>query len=109
MVDTDVVFRKVENIQRCLKRIRDVTGLNPEKLDSLDVQDVFVLNLQRAIQSALDLAAHVVASEGLGMPASLKENFSMLKNAGIVPEGLSKSMESHGGFQKHCDPRVRGH
>ncbi|MBM2841790.1 MAG: hypothetical protein HW412_2318 [Bacteroidetes bacterium] len=99
MVDNDVVFRKVGNIQRCLKRIRDVTGLNPASFDNLDVQDVFVLNLQRAIQSALDLAAHIVASEGLGLPSNLKENFSLLKNSGIIPGDLSTSMERMVGFR----------
>jgi uncharacterized protein YutE (UPF0331/DUF86 family) len=99
MVDRDVVLRKVGNIQRCLKRIREVTGLKPESLDGLDVQDVFVLNLQRAAQSALDLAAHVVASEGLGLPANLKENFSLLKTAGIISEDLAQSMERMVGFR----------
>ena len=93
MVDKDIVFRKVENIQRCLSRIRDVTGLKPERLDNLDAQDVFVLNLQRAVQSALDLAAHVIASEGLGLPSSLKENFSLLHKAGIISSDLSERLQ----------------
>jgi uncharacterized protein YutE (UPF0331/DUF86 family) len=93
MVDNDVVLRKVGNIQRCLKRIRDVTGLRPESLDNLDAQDVFVLNLQRAVQSALDLAAHVIASEGLGLPSSLKENFSLLQKAGIISADLSERLQ----------------
>jgi uncharacterized protein YutE (UPF0331/DUF86 family) len=93
MVDNDVVLRKVGNIQRCLKRIRDVTGLRPESLDNLDAQDVFVLNLQRAVQSSLDLAAHVIASEGLGLPSSLKENFSLLQKAGIISADLSDRLQ----------------
>lgn len=93
MVDNDVVLRKVGNIQRWLKRIRDVTGLRPESLDNLDAQDVFVLNLQRAVQSSLDLAAHVIASEGLGLPSSLKENFSLLQKSGIVSADLSERLQ----------------
>ena len=99
MVDSDVVFMKVGNIQRCLKRIRDVTALKAESLDNPDIQDVFVLNLQRTIQSSLDLAAHVVASEGLGLPSSLKENFSLLQNSGVISEDLSMSMQRMVGFR----------
>lgn len=99
MVDRDVVYGKVTNIQNCLRRIRDVTGLNPDRLDDIDVQDVFVLNLQRAVQSALDLAAHVIATEGLGQPASLRESFVLLHKTGIIDEPLAKSLAAMVGFR----------
>jgi hypothetical protein len=50
MVDKDVVLAKSAAIQKCLKRIIEVTGLDPGQLDDQDIQDIFVLNLQRAIQ-----------------------------------------------------------
>ena len=75
MVDRDVVFAKINAIQRCLKRIKDVTNLDPETLENLDIQEIVILNLQRAIQSSIDLAAHIVADEGLGLPQELRENF----------------------------------
>jgi hypothetical protein len=45
MPDEDVVLAKVAAIQRCLRRIKDVTGLDPARLEELDAQDIFVLNL----------------------------------------------------------------
>ena len=42
MVDRDILIEKVSIIQRCLKRINDVTGLSVSSLDSVDVQDIFV-------------------------------------------------------------------
>lgn len=84
MPDRDIVFAKVATVQRCLKRIRDVTGLKPDTLNELNVQDIFVLNLQRAVQATIDLATHIVASEGLGIPDILKGNFLLLENAGII-------------------------
>jgi len=66
MIDKDVAIAKIDSIQRCLKRIKDVTDFDPESLESLDIQEIVILNLQRAIQSAIDLAAHVVAEEGWG-------------------------------------------
>jgi uncharacterized protein YutE (UPF0331/DUF86 family) len=99
MPDQDVVLGKVSNIQRCLRRIRDVTQLDTQSLASLDVQDIFVLNLQRAVQSTIDLAAHVIASEGLGLPATMKEHFLMLQRAGIISEFLANKMNSMVGFR----------
>jgi uncharacterized protein YutE (UPF0331/DUF86 family) len=97
--DRDVVLAKIAAIQKSLKRIKEVTGLDPERLDELDTQDIFVLNLQRAIQSAIDLATHVVASEGLGIPDTIRGNFVLLENAKIITKALSKKMQSMVGFR----------
>ncbi len=99
MPDRDVVLAKVTATQKCLRRIKDATGLDPDRLDDLDVQDIFVLNLQRAIQSAIDLATHVVASEGLGIPDTVRGNFVLLENARIITKTLSRKMQLMVGFR----------
>jgi len=99
MPDRDVVLSKVAAIQRCLRRIKDVTGLDSARLGDLDVQDIFVLNLQRAIQSSVDLATHVIASEGLGISDTVRGNFVLLENAKIISKVLSKKMQSMVGFR----------
>ena len=99
MPDRDVVLAKVATVQRCLRRIEDVTGLDAARLDDLDVQDIFVLNLQRAIQSSIDLATHVIASEGLGIADTVGGSFVLLANAKIITKTLSKKMRSMVGFR----------
>ena len=99
MPDRDVVLAKIAAIQKCLRRIKDVTDLNPDRLEELDIQDIFVLNLQRAIQSAIDLATHVIASEGLGISDTVRGNFVLLRNAKIITQSLSKKMQSMVGFR----------
>ncbi|MGA9405720.1 MAG: DUF86 domain-containing protein [Bacteroidota bacterium] len=99
MVDRDVVQAKIAIIQRCLKRIKNVTGLDPTRLDDLDTQDIFALNLQRAVQATIDLAAHVVGAEGLGVPQDLRENFRLLVNNRIISQDLCARMEKMVGFR----------
>lgn len=99
MIDRDLVFEKVSNIRRCLRRIKQTTSLMPDSLTDINVQDIFVLNLQRAVQSVIDLAAHVVTSEDLGLPASLRDNFRLMNEAGIIDEKLKQHMESMVGFR----------
>jgi len=99
MPDKDVVLAKVAAIQRCLRRIKDVTGLDPARLEELNVQDIFVLNLQRTIQSAIDLGTHIIASEGLGIPETIRGNFILLERAKIITKTLSKRMQSMVGFR----------
>ena len=99
MVDKDILLAKVGNIQTCLKRIQTVTRGSENSLENIDTQDIFVLNLQRAIQSAIDLAAHIIADEGLGLPESLKENFILLNKADILSTDLTKKMTAMVGFR----------
>ncbi len=99
MPDKDIVLAKVASIQKCLRRIRDITGLKPDALDDIDKQDIFVLNLQRSVQSAIDLATHIVASEGMGVPETIKDSFARLADAGIIGKILSHKMQSMAGFR----------
>jgi uncharacterized protein YutE (UPF0331/DUF86 family) len=99
MPDKDIVLAKVATIQRCLDRICDVTGLDPKSLEDIDKQDIFVLNLQRAIQACIDLAAHAVASEHLGLPESVRDNFVILKEKGVIGPELASRMLKMTGFR----------
>lgn len=99
MVDRDVVLEKVKQIQRCLKRIYDRTGGRARNLSDIDVQDIVVLNLQRAIQSSLDLAAHIIADEGLGLVSELRENFVLLERKKIISKKLSEKLQRMVGFR----------
>ena len=97
MVDRDLVLAKVDSLERCLARIDTVQ--ERAGLDALDRQDIVVLNLQRAVQAMLDLAAHVVARESLGVPDELAASFELLKRAGILGDDLADRMRRMTGFR----------
>ncbi len=97
MVDRDILLAKIASIRKCLNRIRNVTGGVPEALNNQDIQDIFVLNLQRAVQAAIDLAAHLVADLKLGLPESLKENFALLEPGQIIDAALSARLQAMAG------------
>ena len=99
MPDPDVILAKVAKIQRCLRRIHETTSDNPESLEDFDKQDIFVLNLQRAIEATIDIATHIIASEGLGLASTIKENFRILRDSGIIDNDLMKKMQSMVGFR----------
>ncbi len=54
---------------------------------------------QTAIESCIDAAQHVVASEGLGTPSSNAEAFRLLGRAGILPDDLATSLAGAVGFR----------
>lgn len=99
MVDQDILLAKVDVIKRCLERIRTVTGNNPDRLDNIDVQDIFVLNLQRAVQAAIDLAVHIIADEEYGLPDSLGANFQLLYEHKHITKDIVVKMKAMVGFR----------
>lgn len=99
MADRDVILSKAATIQRCLARIAEVTGFDPESLEDMNKQDIFVLNLQRAVQAAIDLAAHGAASENLGIPETAAGNFTLLQQAGFIDDQLAEKMRKMTGFR----------
>ena len=100
MVNKDVIFEKIKNIQNSIRRIHEKTASGtPNLLNDMDVQDIIVLNLQRAVQSAIDLAAHVVSDEGLGLPDEIRDNFVILQKAEILSKELATKMKNMVGFR----------
>jgi uncharacterized protein YutE (UPF0331/DUF86 family) len=99
VVDRDVALAKIATIDRCLQRIADVRGQRRAALLPVDVEDIVLLNLQRAVQAAIDLAAHVVATEGYGLPASVADAFSLLEGQGVLDALLAERLRRMVGFR----------
>lgn len=95
----DVVLAKLGTIDRCLGRIRDVTCGDPTRVREIDIQDIVVLNLQRAIQAAIDLAAHIISQQQWGLPDSLKAHFAILQRENVIDPALERRLEAMVGFR----------
>ncbi len=99
MPDRDIILAKVATIDRCLARILEMRGPRGATLLPVDVDDIVILNLQRAAQAAIDLGAHVVAAERLGLPDSLAATFTLLEKTGILSPVLAERMRKMTGFR----------
>jgi len=99
VVDPDVVTAKIATIDRCLRRIEDTRGARRQVLLPIEVEDVVVLNLQRAVQATIDLAAHVVTTGETGLPDSVAEFFTLLGRSGVIDTELAARLRKMVGFR----------
>ncbi len=99
MLERDAILGKIVNIQNCLITIKRATQLDPASLDDQLMQDVFVLNVQRAAQSAIDMAQLVIAAKGLMLPRSYKHSFMILSEAQIIDTAAAANMSKMAGFR----------
>jgi uncharacterized protein YutE (UPF0331/DUF86 family) len=98
MID-DVHLNKSAIIRRCLTRIREEFRDDPARLDNFTVQDSIVLNLLRACESSIDLAMHLVAEHGLGVPQSSRDAFALIEKAGLLSPASARCMMRMCGFR----------
>jgi len=98
-VSDEVVRAKAAVIDRCLLRIRGKWNGDPALLMDPDVEDVLVLNLQRACEACISIAMHVIARRKLGLPQESKQAFALLEEAGILEHDISKRMQDMVGFR----------
>lgn len=99
MLRDDVVIEKLSSISKCLDRIEEVTNSNPETLNDINIQDIFVLNLQRAIQQTIDLAGHIVAARKLGSAKTMSDNFLLLGTSGYLDKKITSALCDMVGFR----------
>jgi len=99
-VDRLIVGRKLDSLRRCLARIEAKRPSNVETLgNDIDLQDVLVLNLSRAVQICVDLASHLLSDLELPPPNTMGEAFDRLAQAGIIDAGLALQMKKAVGFR----------
>jgi len=99
MLEKDVILSKISIIKNCLSRIKTATKLNPASLDDYTIQDVVVLNLQRAIQAAIDLTNIIIAENNFRLPNSYKMGFYILNENGWIDGETCKRMQKMVGFR----------
>ena len=96
----DVILNKATSIERCLQRIREeYAGDDNNLFTNQTKQDAIVLNLQRACETAIDLAMYVVNQRRLGVPQESRDAFTLLQTAGFLLPDLATRMQKMVGFR----------
>jgi uncharacterized protein YutE (UPF0331/DUF86 family) len=96
----DVVLNKAAGIERCLQRVVDeYAGDENNITQNQTKQDAIILNLQRACETSIDLAMHVISLRRLGIPQDSRDAFALLESAGILNAELAVRMQQMVGFR----------
>ena len=109
----DVLLNKVAAIERALRRVgEEYAGRDANLFDNPTKQDAILLNLQRACESAIDLAMHLVRVERLGVPQETRDAFALLAGAGLIDADLAERLQKMVGFRNiavHAYERLNLH
>jgi uncharacterized protein YutE (UPF0331/DUF86 family) len=96
----DVLINKAAAIERAVRRVRDEYAGDDGNLTANQTrQDAMILNLQRACESSIDAAMHLVRIHRLGVPQETREAFDLLQRAAIIDSQLADRLKKMVGFR----------
>lgn len=99
-MDNMLIFNKIESLRRCINRIREKTPDTELQLETdLDLQDIITVNLERAVQTSVDIAAHIIADLESPAPETMAEAFAILEKNNIISTELSGKMQKAVAFR----------
>jgi uncharacterized protein YutE (UPF0331/DUF86 family) len=68
-------------------------------LKDIDRQESLLFNIQMGIQNCIDIAAHIISDEGLGVPGSTNDMFYLLEENGYLNSEITEKMVKAVGFR----------
>lgn len=95
---SDVLLNKKATIERCVAHVRSWHLAETDSDDQMR-QDAIAMNLQRACESAIDIANHLIRTRKLGLPQDSRDAFDLLRQGGIIDEDLNAVLKSTVGFR----------
>lgn len=96
----DVLLNKAAAIERAIRRVREEYGADDSNLTGNQTrQDALILNLQRACESSIDAAMHLVRVHRLGIPQETRGAFELLERAHLIDARLADRLKKMVGFR----------
>jgi len=99
MFENDVLLSKVSIIRNCVRTIKRMLENDDLKIEQYLLDDIIAVNLQRAVQAAIDAAHVIIARRQFSLPASYKESFAILEREQVIDPALSSVMKKLVGFR----------
>lgn len=99
-MDKIIINKKLDSLYRCINRIQEKCPTDATELKTdLDLQDIIVLNLSRAVQLCVDIAAHTLAASNQPVPNTMSEAFQRLAEMQIINSNLADRLKKSVGFR----------
>jgi uncharacterized protein YutE (UPF0331/DUF86 family) len=100
MVINNAVYKRMERVEECLRRLERKRRLTMEEfLEDTDAQDVVLHNLQVAIEACLDIGSHIISKNGWQMPEVYSDTPKTLAKHNVISEEFKPVFIKMGKFR----------
>ena len=99
-MDQMIIAEKLESLRRCVQRIEDKTPKDAGSLiRDIDLQDILVVNLTRAVQISVDIGSHIISSVNQPMSQTMGDVFTKLQELDAISQETSERLRKAVGFR----------
>jgi len=99
-MDTVVLTEKLESLRRCIRRIEAKKPDNADRLkQDIDLQDILVLNLTRAVQLSVDIGSHIISGADRAAPQTMGQVFTLLQEIDVISAPTCDRLKKAVGFR----------
>ncbi|MCK8516954.1 DUF86 domain-containing protein [Methylonatrum kenyense] len=99
-MDSVILAEKLESLRRCVRRLEEKRAASADALaEDPDRQDILSLNISRAVQLCVHMAAHVLSDTDQPAPQSMGEAFDLLAAEGVITPEVRDRMRAAVGFR----------
>lgn len=100
MVEPDRIRSKLGSLETYLRGLDEKQGCTETTyLQDRDLQDIVERRFEKAIQSCLNIASHIIAAEGYREPSDYGDLFVILREEGILSSTTAEQMVEMAGFR----------
>lgn len=100
MADRAPIDAKIETLRRCVARIESKQPFDVNRLSTdWDLQDIVSINLERLVQTSVDIAAMLLADAEAAAPQTMAESFTGLRDVGVIDGELCKRLRGAVGLR----------
>ncbi|WP_254862345.1 type VII toxin-antitoxin system HepT family RNase toxin [Halovivax gelatinilyticus] len=100
MVDPDRIRSKLGSLETYLRGLEEKKNCGESTyLQDRDLQDIVERRFEKAIRCCLDIASHIVATEGYREPTDYGDLFRILEEESILTSSTADRMVEMAGFR----------
>ena len=100
MIDKEVIVKKLQELNRCLKELENLKNISSKDFfSSLDKQWTVCHGLQLSIQILIDVGNHILASIGENQIEDYVDIIDRLGKKGIIPSEFAQAIRGMVGLR----------
>lgn len=98
-VSKDLLSKKLDFLNEQIHKIENMEFSEQDFVQDVDIHDLVVFRLQQAVETCIDIAAHIIAGMDAPRKETAKDAFGYLGEKGIISKELSLKMGKASDFR----------
>lgn len=98
-VSKDLLSKKLDFLNEQIHKIENMEFGEQDFVQDVDIHDLVVFRLQQAVETCIDIAAHIIAGMDAPRKETAKDAFGYLGEKGIISQELSLKMGKASDFR----------